>query len=161
MQLLDKGVKMNGLFCRFEMNLFGLTQHYYNKNSFIDLTSDPQVAAFFATTEYDGETDVYLPIEEKDSEIGVLYYYNLDINYDFGVRMDGKKSPLSTTGLQVFPRSGRQKGFLYDVHIDENFNEVAQVQAVRFYQHADVSERIWRAFHEGDDLFPDDILMRH
>lgn len=160
-QLLDSGIVLNGDLCRFEMNLFGLTQHYYNKTSFLDLTSDPMVAAFFSTTKYDWDTDVYLPIEEKDSEIGVLYYYNLDINQDFGVRMDGKKSPLSTIGLQVFPRSGRQKGFLYDLRTDENFNDVAQVQAVRFYQRADVSRRIWSAFDEGRALFPEDILMKH
>lgn len=160
-QLLDLGVELNGELCRFEMNLFGLTQHYYNKTSFLDLTSDPQVAPFFATTKYDWDTDTYSPIEEKDSEIGVLYYYNLDINQDFGKRIDGSRSSLSTIGLQVFPRSGRQKGFLYDLRTNENFNDVAQVQAVRFYQRADVSERIWSAFHEGNDLFPDDILMRH
>lgn len=160
-QLLDSGIVLNGDLCQFEMNLFGLTQHYYNKTSFLDLTSDPMVAAFFSTTKYDWDTDVYLPIEEKDSEIGVLYYYNLDINQDFGVRMDGKKSPLSTIGLQVFPRSGRQKGFLYDLRTDENFNDVAQVQAVRFYQRADVSRRIWSAFDEGRALFPEDILMKH
>lgn len=160
-QLLDIGVELNGVLCRFEMNLFGLTQHYYNRTSLLDLTSNPQVAAFFATTKYDWETDVYSPIEEKDSEIGILYYYNLDINQDFGVRMDGRKSPLSTIGLQVFPRSGRQKGFLYDVNTDENFNEVAQVQAVRFYHHADISKKIWDGFHQGKDLFPEDILMKH
>lgn len=160
-QLLDLGVELNGKLYRFEMNLFGLTQHYYNKTSLLDLTSDPQVAAFFATTKYDWKTDVYSPIEEKDSKIGVLYYYNLDINQDFGVRTDGRMSPLSTIGLQVFPRSGRQKGFLYDVRTDENFNDIAQVQAVRFYQRADVSKRIWSGFHEGKDLFPEDILMKH
>ena len=160
-QLLDLGVELNGGLCRFEMNLFGLTQHYYNKTSFLDLTSNPKVAAFFATTKYDWDLDTYSPVEEKDSEIGVLYYYNLDINQDFGLREDGKKSPLSTIGLQVFPRSGRQKGFLYDQRTDENFNEVAQVLAVRFYQQAVVSERIWSAFHEGKDLFPDDILMKN
>ena len=46
-QLLDLGVELCGMVYRFEMNLFGLTQHYYNKTSFLDLTSDPQVAAFF------------------------------------------------------------------------------------------------------------------
>lgn len=160
-QLLDLGVELNGELCRFEMNLFGLTQHYYNKTSLLDLTSDPQVAAFFATTKYDWKTDVYSPIEEKNSEIGVLYYYDLDINQDFGVRMDGTKSPLSTIGLQVFPRSGQQKGFLYDVRTDEDFNNVAQVQAVRFYQREYISKRIWNVFHEGKDLFPEDILMKH
>ena len=160
-QLLDIGVVLNGVFCRFEMNLFGLTQHYYNKSSFLDLTSDPMVAAFFATTKYNEDTDTYLPIEEKDSKVGILYNYDLNIVQDFGMRNNGVRSPLSTIGLQVFPRSGSQKGFLYDMHIGENFNDLAQVQAVRFYQRNDISERIWHTFHEGKDLFPDDVLSKH
>ena len=72
-QLLDLGVELCGELYRFEMNLFGLTQHYYNKTSFLDLTSDPQVAAFFATTKYDEVTDTYSPMDEKDSKVGVLY----------------------------------------------------------------------------------------
>lgn len=34
-QLLDMGVELCGALCRFEMNLYGLTQHYYNKTSFL------------------------------------------------------------------------------------------------------------------------------
>lgn len=33
-QLLDLGVELNGQQFRFEMNLLGLTQHYYNKTCF-------------------------------------------------------------------------------------------------------------------------------
>ena len=160
-QLLDLGVDLCGTIYRFEMNLFGLTQHYYNKTTFLDLTSDLRVAAFFATTKHVNEKDSYLPIDEDDNAIGVLYYYDLDINSDFGVRADGSKSTLSTIGLQVFPRSGQQKGFLYDLAVNQSFNDIPQVHAVRFYQQKDLSEKIWSYFHGGKDLFPDDILARH
>ena len=160
-QLLDLGVELCGELCRFEMNLFGLTQHYYNKTSFLDLTSDPQVAAFFATTKYDWKTDTYSPIEDEDSKLGVLYYYSLNIDEDFGVQNDGRRSPLSTIGLQVFPRSGRQRGFLYDLRPNENFNDVARVNAVRFRHKADIARRIYTQYDGGKKLFPDDILMQH
>lgn len=100
-QLLDLGVELNGRLFRFEMNLFGLTQHYYNRTSLLDLTSKPQVASFFATTCYDWKTDSYCPILDENHTPGVLYYYSLDIASDF------KMNSLSTIGLQVFPRSGR------------------------------------------------------
>ena len=160
-QLLDLGVELCGMVYRFEMNLFGLTQHYYNKTSFLDLTSDPQVAAFFATTKYDWKTDTYSPIEDEDSKPGVLYYYSLNIDEDFGVQNDGHRSPLSTIGLQVFPRSGRQRGFLYDLRPTENFNDVAKVNAVRFRHKADIARRIYTQYDGGKILFPDDILMKH
>lgn len=47
------------------MNLYGLTQHYYNKSCLLDLTSNPQVAAFFATSIYDAKTDSYIPIVDE------------------------------------------------------------------------------------------------
>ena len=159
-QLLDLGVELCGEVYRFEMNLFGLTQHYYNKTSLIDLTSDPMVAAFFATAKHDDKTDTYSPIVDENHEPGVLYYYNLDINTDFGKPAGTKQSPLSTIGLQVFPRSGKQKGFLYDMRPTENFNEVAQLNAVRFHHDPAISRRICAHFHDGKDLFPDDILMK-
>jgi len=160
-QLLDLGVELCGMVYRFEMNLFGLTQHYYNKTSFLDLTSDPQVAAFFATTKYDWKTDTYSPIEDEDSKPGVLYYYSLNIDEDFGMQNDGHRSPLSTIGLQVFPRSGRQRGFLYDLRPNENFNDVARVNAVRIRHKADIARRIYTQYDGGKKLFPDDILMQH
>ena len=160
-QLLDIGVELDGKLCQFEMNLLGLTQHYYNKSSLLDLTSDPQVAAFFATTTYDWTSDTYSPILDSHHKPGVLYYYTLDINQDFGVHSDGRKSPLSTIGLQVFPRSGSQKGFLYTHSQNENFNDVPRLNAVRFRHDAIVAKRIFNRFNSGDNLFPDDILMKH
>ena len=160
-QLLDMGVELGGELFQFEMNLFGLTQHYYNKSSLLDLTSNPEVAALFATTKYDWNTDTYAPIEDETMEPGVLYYYSLDINEDFGKPVGTLKSPLSTIGLQVFPRSGRQKGFLYDQRPYENFNDVPRLKAVRFRHNAAIARRICAQFHDGAELFPDDILMKH
>lgn len=160
-QLLDMGAELCGKVYQFEMNLFGLTQHYNNKTPFLDLTSNPLIAAFFATAEYNDKTDTYAPIVYENHEPGVLYYYSLDINEDFGVTAGGVKSPLSTIGLQVFPRSGRQKGFLYDLRTHENFNDVGRLSMVRFRHNGTIAKRICSQFHDGADIFPDDILMRH
>ena len=154
-QLLDLGVELNGRLFRFEMNLFGLTQHYYNRTSLLDLTSKPQVASFFATTCYDWKTDSYCPILDENHTPGVLYYYSLDIASDF------KMNSLSTIGLQVFPRSGRQCGFLYDVQKGQDFNLLSKLQMVRFKHDSVIDKRIFDEFHGGVDLFPDDILMNH
>lgn len=160
-ELLDTGVELCGKEYQFEMNLYGLTQHYYNKTSLFDLTSDPNVAAFFATTEYNDKTDTYTPITDDNHAPGVLYYYYLDIKEDFGKSVGPVDSRLSTIGLQVFPRSGRQKGFLYNLTPKENFNDVVRLQAVFFKHKADISTRICAEFENGKTLFPDDILERH
>lgn len=158
-QLLDIGVMLNGIHVRFEMNLYGLIQHYYNKSSLLDLTSDINVAMFFATQKYDWKTDTYSSIVDEKHEYGVLYYYDIDINRDFQEQPNGEL--LSTIGLQVFPRSGMQRGFLYACRIDSNFNDLPQVKAFRFKHNAKIAQNIYDLTDGGRKLFPHDILQAH
>lgn len=158
-QLLDVGLDLNGKRIRFEMNLYGLTQHYYNQTSLLDLTSDIDVALFFATQHYDSKTDSYYPIvDENEEKIGVLYYYSLDCITDFVPSLGGR---MSTIGLQAFPRSGRQKGFLYDCDKDSNFNDHAQLKAVRFKHKEIIANEVYAKMDGGRRLFPRDILQDH
>ena len=154
-QLLDMGINLNGHHIRFAMDLYGLTQHYYNKTNLLDLTSDIDVALFFATQSYDWETDSYSPLVDETHEPGILYYYDLNCRTDF-------VSGLSSIGLQVFPRSGRQKGFLYNCERNFNFNTHPQVHAVRFKHNAEIAREISDKMRkEGRQLFPHDILEDH
>jgi hypothetical protein len=57
-QLLGiKGIEIFNEPFRFQLNLWGLAQHYYNRTTLLDLTSDIDVAKFFATCTYSDETD--------------------------------------------------------------------------------------------------------
>lgn len=159
-QLLDLGVIIGGQKYVFEMNLYGLTQHYYNKTSFLDLTSDENVAAFFAVTKYDSDNDTYSPIEDETQE-GVLYYYEMDTMNNFSPFNFSYNTKLSTIGLQVFPRSGNQRGFLLELDRGVNFNDLPIVKIVRFKQNKKISNHYYRMFNEGKLLFPDDILVKH
>ena len=151
-QLLDAGIILQGHKFSFEMNLYGLTQHYYNKTSLLDLTASEDVAKFFAVTDYSAENDSYTP--HVQNGIGVLYYYEIGFDSFW-------KDQLKTIGLQVFPRSFLQKGFLRDMSKTENFNDFPQVSAVKFYHNASISKKIFDKFHGGKDLFPIDILEKH
>lgn len=161
-QLWDLGVELLGKIYRFEVNLFGLSQHYYNKTTLLDLTSDPDVAAFFATTKYDMKSDTYAPISDE-TKTGVLYCYSLDeieaFKPNFQQAINGHN--LSTIGLQIFSRSEKQRGFLINVPINADFNKYPEVKAVRFKHDAAVSKFYFNKYRGGSDLFPDDILMRH
>lgn len=158
-QLLDLGVKLNGSVYRFEMNLYGLLQHYYNNSSLLDLTSDIDVALFFATQKHDWESDKYTPIIDENHEAGILYYYEIDINRDFQQQLNGEQ--LSTIGLQVFPRSGRQKGFLYKLNRNGNFNSLPHLNAFFFKHNAKIAQEISERMNSGEELFPNDILKSH
>ena len=159
-QLLDIGVELNSRVFQFEMNLYGLAQHYYCQTPFIDLSSDPNVASFFAVTEYNSETDTYKPISDE-TKLGVIYFYNINTQTDFQPNLAKGHSDISTIVLQVFPRSGKQKGFLFQANKYENFNDHPQVTAVRFKHNANMSNRIFAEHNQGLSLFPSDILEQH
>ena len=93
----------------FEMNYYGLAQHYGFNTGLVDFSSDISVAAFFACTKYLGN-DTYEPITDtKKYPYGVIYAHGIIPTGSFvglGFR---------SIGLQVYPRTGVQKGFFYEV----------------------------------------------
>lgn len=156
-KLLDKGVSLEGIKFIFEMNTPGLAQHYYNKTPFIDLTSDIDVASFFATTTYDSNTDTYTPVSDS-VDYGVLYYMDVDSQWGF---QDFLGCQLSTIGLQIFPRSGAQRGFLQKMNKGQDFNNLPNVRWVYFKHNKTIAEDIFSKMDGGKKLFPSDILERH
>ena len=156
-KLLDRGVMLEGINFIFEMNTPGLAQHYYNKTPFIDLTSDIDAASFFATTTYNGHTDTYTPVTDSE-DYGVLYYMDVDSQWGF---QDFKGCQLSTIGLQIFPRSGVQRGFLQKMLIRQDFNNLPNVHWVYFKHNKAIAENIFVKMDGGKKLFPSDILERH
>lgn len=71
--------------------------------------------------------------------------------------MNGEQ--LSTIGLQVFPRSGEQKGFLYQCNKNTNFNELPQLNAFQFKHNADIAKKIYKQMDGEKVLFPHDVLQ--
>lgn len=153
-RLLDSKINLLGFDFTFEMNLYGLNQHYYNKTNLLDLSSDADVAGFFATNTYDSSTDTYLPVTDEN-QMGVLYYYDIDSDNGF------VKYGLSTIGLQVFPRSGCQSGFLQQIPKGINYNDNPRVKWVKFKHKSQVSKHYYTKFNGGKSLFPIDILEQH
>ena len=90
------------------MNYYGLAQHYGFKTAVLDFTNDIDVAAFFACTKCIGY-DKYAPITDtKQNPYGVIYVHEIKPMLTF------KGFGFSTIGLQLYPRSGAQKGLLYN-----------------------------------------------
>ncbi len=151
---IERGIELLHDRFVFEINYGGLTQHYYNKSPFLDLTSDIESAKFFAVTDYDSDTDEYHVTDKK--ELGVLYYYSIEMPKTF---QDGGNYALSTIGKQVFMRSGAQHGFLLRLDKGVNFNELPQVRKVFFKHDKSVEQRIFDASDKGKKYFPDDALQ--
>lgn len=58
-KLFENGFYLVNEFFRFKIDYAGLAQHYYNRTPLLDLTSDMEVAKFFAVTWFDMENDCY------------------------------------------------------------------------------------------------------
>jgi hypothetical protein len=153
-KLLGNGIELFHDYFRFEMNYYGLSQHYYNKTSLLDLTSDMNAAKFFAVTTFNFNQDKY---EKYDGNgLGVLYYF--DIQPD---SFTNEGHQLSTIGKQVFMRSGAQRGFLLDMSVGQNFNDFPEVRYVFFRHNSTVTDRIFNEAMGGDKYMANELLRTH
>lgn len=65
---------------------------------------------------------------------------------------------LSNIGLQVFPRSGVQRGFLYSMFREQNFHDCPFVKYKLFRHDAMISRQIVKNAKKGKIYFPEDEL---
>lgn len=154
-RLFWDGIELCGHRYFFEVTYYGLAQHYGFKTRVMDLTSDLDVAKFFAVTDYNEKTDTYSPVIDE-SRYGVFYYWD-NVRYPLAFQpiFGGN---LSSIGLQVFPRSGRQKGFLFSMYREQNFNDIPFVRYKLFRHDAAISKQIYKMARRGKLYFPEDEL---
>lgn len=132
-----------------EMNYWGLSQHYGFNTGLLDFTTDISVAAFFATTKYLGD-DVYEPITDTTAyPFGVIYVHKLHPDLSF-------KTCFRSIGLQVFPRTAKQKGLFFQESSPFRCEDV--VEAFYFRHDPDLSLQIYHDMEQGTKLFPKDML---
>ena len=154
-RLFWDGIELCGHRYFFEVNYYGLAQHYGLKTCVMDLTSDIEVAQFFAVTDYDEKNDTYSPVIDE-SRYGVFYYWdNVRNSFAFQPVTGGN---LSNIGLQVFPRSGKQSGFLYSMYRGQNFHDCPFVKYKLFRHDANMSKSIYKKARRGKLYFPEDEL---
>lgn len=156
-KLFEQGFYLLHEFFRFRVDYVGLSQHYYNRTPMLDLTSDMDVAKFFAVTWFNMKEDRY----EKytGDELGVLYYY--DLAPDAFTRRDGRNYLVETIGKQPFMRSGNQYGFLIRLDDTMDFNQLPEVRCVFFRHDKAITDRIFADAADGDKYMPQEMLRSH
>lgn len=126
----------------------GLAQHYELETGYIDLSHDFEVAAFFATCEFDNGH-----WKPKEDGIGVLYKYDLDI----GQKTRFNAEPVS---LQPFARPRKQSAWLLEVPFGQQFEDHPATSWILFKHDRKISNYFLDKFRNGEILFPDDPLDR-
>lgn len=152
--LLDSHPVVNGFFRphKYHVDYTGLAQHYGLRTDMLDITSDLDVALFFAMCPYDKATDRYRCLDDDVEHVGLIYLLMPFLN-DFDP--DCPFTKISPIGLQVFDRPGRQKGFAYKMERGETL--FARKYQFR-YTSAD-SAAFYRRYLDGEHLWCRDILV--
>ena len=156
-RLFEQGFYLLHEFFRFRVDYIGISQHYYGHTPMLDLTSDMEVAKFFAVTTFKMEKDRY----EKytGNELGVLYYY--DLAPDAFTPSEGRDYMVETIGKQPFMRSGNQSGFLIRLNDNHDFNTLPEVRYVFFRHNQAVTDRIFAESDAGNKFMPQEMLRTH
>ncbi len=132
----------------------GLAQHYGIKTSYLDITADKWVAAFFATTM--NENDEYKPVDTNNAnhpKYGVFYRYPW-------VMPDGsiRKDEVHAIGLQYFNRPGRQSALVIKQNENDDFDTMEGVEKIFFRHDNKATKLIYDLSLQGRRFFPQDSL---
>lgn len=159
-QLGVKGVRLFNEDFTFQLNAQGLAQHYYNRTQFLDLTSDIEVARFFATTSYDRKADSYSAIDgDNKGKLGVIYVYEVRMPMAF---QEAGRYQLSSIGKQfTYLRSAMQSGFLLRMDRTAELHDMAGVHRFYFRHDGPTASAIFDKSRRGKLYFPDDELSAY
>ena len=131
----------------------GLAQHYGLATDMLDVTSNFDVACFFATSTWSPENRRYQPVVSDDAP-GVMYR----ITPVLMTGRDGQDAlgPVRIVGWQPLPRPEQQRAYVVKMKPGQDFTSLPSVETFSFQHQAHISHRIWNAFDQGEALFPAD-----
>lgn len=130
-----------------------LAQHYGLATDMLDVTSNFDVACFFATSTWSPENRRYQPVVSDDAP-GVMYR----ITPVLMTGRDGQDAlgPVHIVGWQPLPRPEQQRAYVVKMKPGQDFTSLPSVETFSFQHQAHISHRIWNAFDQGEALFPRD-----
>lgn len=132
----------------------GLAQHYGLATDMLDVTSNFDVASFFATCAWNSVLRKYEPVTDNLAT-GVIYRITPALMCSMA-RPDEPFGPVHIVGWQPLPRPEQQRAFVVKMKPGQDFTSLPTVETFRFLHQAHISHRIWNAFDQGAALFPAD-----
>lgn len=135
----------------YEVDWHGLAQHYGIPTTLLDLTSNVEVAAFFACAQWENEKQRFTP---ADSGSGVMY------RFDWSAFGPGYAKYFEPVGFGPGLRPARQHAWTFRLKPGVDFQTVPHVEAVEFRHAKAASAELFEMFANGDWLYPPDSLAR-
>ena len=126
-----------------------LAQHYGIPTSLLDLTSNVEIAAFFAVAKWDTEAASFKPME---SGKGVMY------RFDWTAIGRGYTKFFEPVGIGPGLRPTRQHAWTFRPYGVVDFLKIQNVDSFEFTHCKAASDALFRRFDSGRYLFPADCL---
>ncbi len=133
----------------FHVDHHGLAQHYGIPTSLLDLTSNVEVAAFFAVARWDREAALFRPME---TGTGVMY------RFDWAAFGPGYAKFFEPVGFGPGLRPARQHAWTFRLRPGVDFQKVPHVSAFEFNHSKAASLEMFERFDGGAWLYPPDCL---
>lgn len=137
-----------------KINYEGLAQHYGIPTEILDFTNSPLVAAFFATTTYNAETNTYRPIVHTVSK-GVIYVNQIGGLFE---SMIPDMSCTKPVGMEALHRPGEQRAYGRKMKADEDLNTIGGYAKYFFWHNPAASLEVWRRCNGEHGFFPYDPM---
>lgn len=148
-KMFKEGVILSdGKVLRFE-NPYALAYLYGLSTPFVGLTSDLNVASFYAISKWNDEKKQFEMVKQGE---GIMYAYELRQPLN-------QTRSLNTLGLQVFKRTYFQKMFVLQLHENADFNKLNSLTGFRFNHDEELTKEIFDKFEGGALLAPTDDLL--
>lgn len=140
------------------VNSVALAQHYGFSTRFLDVTNSKWVAAFFASTGYNWNTDTYYPVgKEYGKGFGVMYISKDYIEDNLPEEFFEKNMVI---GYQYFARPTKQSSFGYGMKQGENFNDNPYFDKVFFRHDIEASKVVFDMSYRQNRFIPKDKVSK-
>ncbi len=139
-------------------NPVALAQHYGLSTEYLDVTNSKWVAAFFASSGYDWNTDTYYPVGRNYGDgYGVMY---ISKDYIKGNLPEDFFDKNVVIGYQYFARPTKQSSFGYGMTWRENFNDCPYFEKVFFKHDIEASKVVFDMSYRQNRFIPKDKLSK-
>ncbi len=139
------------------VDMVALAQHYGLSTEYLDITNSKWVAAFFASTRYEGDTDSYCPVGRDYAEGYGVIYVAKDVVDQFSDAFFEKNEVI---GYQYFERPSKQSSFGFKLNKGEDFNQLPYFEKVFFRHDIEASSIVYNMAYRQNRYVPRDELSK-
>ena len=140
-----------------QVDAVALAQHYGLPTEYLDITNSKWVAAFFASTRYEGATDSYYPVGRDYREGYGVMYITKEAEHLLSEAFFEKNEVI---GYQYFERPSKQSSFGFRLDKGEDFNKLPYFDQVFFRHDLEASNIVYNMAYRQNRFVPKDELSK-